>query len=318
MKNFKRKALVPALIIGLGAYAGAANAALDVYLNEQNQFDDEDAERWIDRNNNGELDVGDTLRGILQIDFNEGLTSGDRTDYGAAFPTELTALFEVEVTSRTLTGNTGLAGPEANYEFGVYAPFATEVEGLTGQAAGSLANTMVAFWEESTSDAGYTAFDITTGAGNYAGAEATATGGEFVLAIGDVADDDFWVALDSSINPDAALGLPLNTEIGGFDWGLSLVYENTNADSFGIVAKANPLLGAIVGVQFAGNGDVFSSGINDPLGQPGPYALWTNTQGTFLPERIPEPATLFLLGGGLMGLGASRLRRRNRKDTASA
>jgi hypothetical protein len=176
---------------------------------------------------------------------------------------------------------------------------------------------MVAFWEESTSDAGYVAFDTTPAISTYAAAEATATGGEFVLAIGDVVDDDFWVALDSSINPDVALGLPLNTEIGGFDWGLSLIYENTNADSFGLVAKANPLLQTVVGVQFAGNGDVFSSGFG--LGtSTGPYALWTNTQGTFLPERIPEPATLFLLGGGLMGLGASRLRRRNRKDTASA
>jgi hypothetical protein len=317
MKNFKLKVLVSALVIGIGAFAGSANAELNLFLNEQNQFDDEDAEQWIDRNNNQILDVGDTLRGILQIDFNEGLTSGQQTDYGAAFPTELTALFEVEVTSFTLTGNSGIGGPEANYEFGVYAPFATEVEGLTGQAAGSLANTMVAFWEESTSDAGYVAFDTTPAISTYAAAEATATGGEFVLAIGDVVDDDFWVALDSSINPDVALGLPLNTEIGGFDWGLSLIYENTNADSFGLVAKANPLLQTVVGVQFAGNGDVFSSGFG--LGtSTGPYALWTNTQGTFLPERIPEPATLFLLGGGLMGLGASRLRRRNRKDTASA
>ena len=104
------------LAAGFGLFSGvmlaagsahAASVADSILIDEINQWSDNSAElQKVDGNGNGFLDVGDTLRGIFQIETREDLTGGNPSFvYGSNGNTELTGIFEIVVTSKVFVGN---------------------------------------------------------------------------------------------------------------------------------------------------------------------------------------------------------------------
>ena len=138
---FKKKTLASTgLALAFGLCASAANAAdIDslIFPNELNQFSDNSAESQnVDLNGNGLLDVGDTLRGILDIGTIEDLSGGGGTraiggtGVDSTGNNELTAIFEAEILTITGERLDPLGNAIADFTFGPNAAFISEF-GLT-------------------------------------------------------------------------------------------------------------------------------------------------------------------------------------------
>lgn len=310
MKTFTLKktlGFAAALSFGLGvssAYAGAPVYA-QFFPGELNQLSDNDAERiGFDANGNGLLDLGDTIRGITTIETIEDLSGGTGTNNlgGAGGPNnEMTGIFEAVVTGITDLGN-GLA----NISFGAYAPFAAEF----GLPAGSI----LAFFDDP-------ANDYTRLGGSLAVTEASATGGNLILAYGIDGSDSDELFRAMNVDPDVDLSnVAPGTAVGTFVFQFSQLLNNTPLTfeqvSAGSQAAANDTYVPCVAdvthdcrIDFNGSGSaVGTQGINTP------YGVFTNFDATVrvvVPEidAVAGTGALTLLGGALVLMGERRRRR---------
>lgn len=278
MKLSIRRVAVAALV-SCGAAGAIAASVSDAVPAGFVSFSDNSAEAMIDRNSNGTLDVGDSLRGIFSIDNITG-SGGTQVQIGGSSGfDELTGLFQVVVTSKTAVG-----GGLYNYTFGYDSAF--------GQGA----NVVGVLFDDPANNF------ARIGCTSIANCEATATGGSLWATLG-IGADGFWSSINSMDNPDIGATLPFGTPMGTFGMGLDFITNNTGFQ-WNKVACFDTASSTLHSVDVCGQGGILASGSS--LGTNTPYPVFDNVD--FTANRVPEPGTLSLIGLALLGLSIVRRR----------
>lgn len=295
MKLIKTSIAMAALLTAsVGALAAGGTAVGNAIPAGNVLLSDDSAERWIDVNDNGVLDIGDKLRGIVTINQSgsaPAILIGGNTVYN-----ELTAIFQTVVTGMTPAG-TG----KYDYVFAADPAFAAEFA-----SKGATAGTVGLFFEDSAND--YRRANCGAGgtAGTYADCEATATGGSLWASFG--ISGGFWTAAGAAATPGIGATLPLTTPLGQFSIGMNFITNNTGS-AWNKVSCVDLTTFSVSVVDFCGQGSILATG-RDIGGSVTPYEIFDDVN--FTANRIPEPTSIALVGMALLGLGAAA--RRNKKQ----
>lgn len=264
---------------GTGLVCGSANATSvadieNFIATHQNyQLEDDNRENQnVDVDDDGLLDVGDTLRGIARIPRIIDLDGNDELALD-----DLSAVFEIEVTAKVLNDDPVTPFPEFDFAFGPNAAFATEFSLPAGA--------MVAFYLE---DGVLTPLNACGTAGPGGTCEGNVIDGTLVLVLGFSGGGESWTAIQAPDDTTVANNFSPSTNLGGFNAHLEVLLSGiTGID----VGDPWQLQGSVLGSQ----------GVNTP------YDVTTDTDL----QPVPEPTTLGLMGFGLLGLvGIARLIRR--------
>jgi hypothetical protein len=290
MNKFTLTAISALAALGFAGQAQAASVASSLFSGEQ-QLSDNSAEYLVKGAGNADnsiLEVGDKLRGILTIETVEWF-SGSAPTVGLGTTTgndELTAIFELELYTKVFTGTQYI------YTFGPSASFATEVEGY-GWADGTGA--AVAFFADS--DIEYSRLND-----SIAGLENNVTNGDLFWLAGFGDADDYWNAF-SGTDDVSAIGALGSSQAGGFYNVAMSLLDTIGGPYLAEFACNDPLTFSAADADFCGSGSLLGTG-----GAPTPYDSFDNVDFTI--NVIPEPASLGLMGLGLLGMGALARRRK--------
>lgn len=286
MFNFKPRAALAALAVGFGALSlgGAANA-FPIY-EPITGFEDDNLEYLsVDLNGNGNLDIGDQLRGVVEFTKIFGVFGG-----GPTVPApELTGLFEFRVVSKVASATAG------RFDY-IFAPTAA-FQGIYGAGA------MIALFEGG-ADLGV----VPPNCGSIAACEALAIDGTHVLTVGYGDADDIWTTTDAREDITTVAGLPASTKVALNNYFLSILYNNTG------YSYSQQDISGITGGACAGDCLVDVIGSGDSLGGQGlanGYQIRSDIDAQI--AFIPEPSGLALAGLALAGLGLSRRRKSTKK-----
>lgn len=341
----KIKGLIAAIAlaaVALPLQATASSVVGEWFLGQENKLSDNSAEYLFNRvlSDSGSattLEAGDILITAFRVDTVEDLTGGGGTnDFGVGGVNYLTGLAIIELAS------VDIAGPTASYVWkpvsaagltdltiGIAAIGTNSSPVVAAELATWQAGSVVALYDDPATnflrvgtpaggdDGDPTLGGADVGTGPFATEESMiqdAIGGTKILELGFNSDDDFWSAISGSNVVDilALRGIPAGSNVGTVNFALDVLYQGGAAAGlkFGLLPSFNPLNLATSLQQFVGNGNI--QGLLTSTGPSNtPFDIFDDLNANFRP--IPEPATIALMGLGLIGFGFAR-RRVNQKS----
>lgn len=280
------KVAAAAAILGLSGVASAASVINTLFPGFQ-QLSDNSAEYLIkaDGSDSTIISVGDRLAGIFTIETVEQMGS-TRFLGGGSGNNELTGIFDATVVA--------INGGPGNFQF-VFAP-SPAFEGIWGAGA------VLAMFDDPSNDYQRVAGN---GLNTIAQLTATATNGTHVITGAMDTASTFWVAT-SFTNDIAVVGsIPAPGNGGLFNVGLNFSFTAPGYD-FIQVPCFNPLTVSVVQVDTCGSGSLLGVG-----GVTTPFQSFNNID--FTVNRIPEPGSIALMAGALIGAGVVSRRVQRRK-----
>jgi hypothetical protein len=307
MKAVNRlKAVAAGALAVLGLSVGNANA---IFLFPGAQLEDDNLEYILDKNGQlkttGALEVGDRLRAVIEIVKITG--GGQPTQQLDTGPVELTGLSEIEVDAIVPLG----AG-FVQVHFKPSTQFAAEIASLAGGNAGDYAGAMVALWTDATPD-----FDTSfpnAGCNDRMSCVASATNGSLwaVAGFGGDADNAWHTSLfqnPGTLIQSIAVAEPTVSALT-YNYNLDVLVNNTGY-TFGLVNGAAACNLSLIptcfgdqSAQIVGSGSVLGGkDLADGFIGRSDFDFGVNA------TRIPEPASLALVAGCVLGAGAIARRR---------
>jgi hypothetical protein len=297
----------------LGVAGSAMALELAPYGNYEGVFF-RNSEVYIDNDGDGLISAGDQFWGVINLNelTDAGADASGQTGPqiwplgGAAAPPEVTGYFAIEVVAVLPPGtaappNHPTSAGSADIATLVFAP-TTDPNGIL--AAGDVMN----IYEDGNIDYN----DATQGQ-----ALATATDGSLLGSFAmpnpfDPGADSYWYALAPTVPlgqgdvGEAFAGLVEGSVAFPFDFG---PVNDPNEEY-----SSNAQVAGGVDVDFWFNTEFFGLAGGAPtgfaLGPDEAMHYGSNDPGVFMPVRVPEPATLALMGMGMLGLGIGRRRRK--------